>query len=154
MRNEVLEKLDILAGNWKLTLTNAWFLDSLDVEVEGWATFEWLFDAFIVWRWETGGEQPGTLVLGRSDARDEFKVLGHDDRGICRVFEMTFGDGQWTMSREDPDFHQRFLATVEHDRILMSVEASEDAGETWRKDFDLIFERTDQPSQATATSSA
>ena len=54
-------------------------------------------------------------------------------------FRMTFGDGEWTMVREDPDFHQRLVATVTPDRI----DASEDEGASWRKDFDLTFERTD-----------
>jgi hypothetical protein len=45
------------------------------------------------------------------------------------------------MTREDPDFHQRLISTVESDRITSQVEASEDAGKTWRKDFDLIWER-------------
>ena len=54
---------------------------------------------------------------------------------------MTFDGGRWMMSRADPDFHQRFVADVENDRILGRWEASEDAGKTWRKDFDLTFER-------------
>lgn len=43
--------------------------------------------------------------------------------------------------REDPDFRQRFVADVETDRIGGRWEMSEDQGHTWRKDFDLIFER-------------
>jgi hypothetical protein len=54
---------------------------------------------------------------------------------------MTFDGTTWTLLREDPDFHQRIVATVEGDRISARVEASEDAGATWRKDFDLIFDR-------------
>jgi hypothetical protein len=54
---------------------------------------------------------------------------------------MTFDGGHWTMSRADPDFHQRFIADVQKDRILGRWEASKDAGRTWRKDFDLTFER-------------
>ena len=60
---------------------------------------------------------------------------------VLRVFGMMYGDGGWTLVREDPDFHQRFIATVERDRIDGRWEASEDAGNTWRKNFDLIFER-------------
>ncbi len=45
------------------------------------------------------------------------------------------------LTRNDPDFHQRFIGTVEPNRIEGRWEASEDAGATWRKDFDLIFER-------------
>ena len=54
---------------------------------------------------------------------------------------MTFDGRQWTMSREDPDFQQRFIAEVERDRILGRWEASEDLGTTWRRDFDLTFVR-------------
>jgi hypothetical protein len=38
--------------------------------------------------------------------------------------------------------HQRFIAEVEQDRILGRWEASDDLGATWRKDFDLTFQRT------------
>lgn len=144
MKNEALTKLEGLIGQWKLTLTDAVFLESPDMEVEGSASFEWLADAFIVWRWHGGGDpaQHAHLVFGRSDANDRYVALYHDGRGVCRVFDMTFDDGEWTLSREDPDFHQRFIATVAGDRIDGRWEASEDFGKTWRKDFDLIFERT------------
>jgi hypothetical protein len=68
-------------------------------------------------------------------------MLYHDERGVLRVFEMTFADGEWRLVRTDPDFHQRFIGIVGPDRIDGRWEASEDAGTTWRKDFDLIFER-------------
>jgi hypothetical protein len=148
VRNEAVAKLDGLVGEWVLTLTNAWFLDSLDVRVSGAATFEWLDDAFIVWRWSLGGpdaDEPVEIVMGYSDARQEYLALYHDHRGVSRVFGMTWGDGRWTLLREDPDFHQRFEATVEPDRILAHFDASEDQGGTWRKDFDLIFERRANP---------
>lgn len=54
---------------------------------------------------------------------------------------MTFAAGAWTLHREDPDFHQRWIATVTPDRIEGRWEASEDAGATWRKDFDLTYVR-------------
>jgi hypothetical protein len=46
------------------------------------------------------------------------------------------------VSRQDPDMFQRFVADVGPDRIVGRWEASEDQGSTWRKDFDLVFERT------------
>ncbi|MEV0560903.1 hypothetical protein [Dactylosporangium sp. NPDC050588] len=42
------------------------------------------------------------------------------------------------MLREDPDFHQRFVATVTPDRVAGHWDASDDGGVTWRKDFDLL----------------
>jgi hypothetical protein len=142
MKSEAMSALDVLVGEWNLTLTNAWFLDSMETRLEGVATFEWLDEAFLFWRWWAGDEnEPAELVIGRNDARDAYTVLSHDYRGVSRVFGMTWGDGLWTLFREDPDFHQRLEATVEPDRIDAHFDASEDAGRTWRVDFDLIFER-------------
>ena len=145
MRNAALRQLEALVGDWKLSMANAWFLDTPDIEDAGSATMAWLGDAFLELRGTLGSDQ-GTWhwVIGRSDARDQFVLLYHDERGVCRVFEMTFGGGEWTLVREDPDFHQRFIAAVETDRIVARWEASEDGGRTWRKDFDLIFRRRDE----------
>ncbi|MFE5501248.1 hypothetical protein ACFQ73_01690 [Amycolatopsis japonica] len=146
MRNEAMERLDVLVGSWRTTLSDAWFLDPPDQEVPGSATIEWLGDAFVVLRWTMGDEDGQAasemvLVLGRSDARDAYTALYHDERGVCRVFAMTFDGTNWSLSREDPDMFQRFVAEVGPDRITGRWEASEDQGSTWRKDFDLVFER-------------
>ena len=143
MKNEAIAALEPLVGDWKLTMTGAWVLDSLDTKVEGSAHIEWLGDAFLVSTSEFGGEPDWTWVFGRSDANERYEVLYHDQRGVSRVFDMTFGDGKWTLSREDPDFHQRLVASVEPDRIVSQFDASEDGGKTWRKDFDMIWERQD-----------
>ena len=142
MRNEALEKLGALVGDWHLTMTNAWFLESPDIKGEGSATIQWLGDAFLEMR-ATLGVDHGNWhwVIGRSDPREQLVLLYHDERGVFRVFDMTFADGEWTLTRKDPDFHQRFIAAVGDDRIDGRWEASEDSGKTWRKDFDLIFER-------------
>ena len=146
MRNEAMEQLDVLVGSWQATMLNAWFLESLDQTPAGSATGEWIGDAFVVFRWRME-DDVGTatsdmvLVLGRSDANDAYTALYHDERGVCRVFAMTFDGSHWNLSREDPDMFQRFIADVGPDRIAGRWEASEDQGSTWRKDFDLIFER-------------
>jgi hypothetical protein len=139
MRNKELEALEALVGNWTLTLSDAWFLEPPGTEVQGSTTVDWLGDAFLIVRAQLDGEL--TLAIGRSDARDAYVVLYHDDRGVCRVFAMTFDGERWTLEREDPDFHQRFIADVQQDRIDGRWEASEDESQTWRKDFDLVFER-------------
>jgi hypothetical protein len=141
MRNKELEKLDGLVGRWNVTLSDAWFLEPKGTTVKGSATVEWLGEAFLVMRLDLEGEM--TFVLGRSDANDAYVALSHDDRGVNRLFAMTFDGKHWTLSREDPDFHQRFIAEVAPDRIAGRWEASEDAGQTWRKDFDLTYERVD-----------
>ena len=139
MRNKALESLDGLVGDWTLTISDAVFLETPETEVGGSVSIEWFGDAFLTAVFDLGGEL--TLVLGHSDANDRYVALYHDDRGVSRVFDMTWGDGEWTMLREDPDFHQRFISEVTADRIVGRWEMSEDEGATWRKDFDLTFER-------------
>ena len=136
-----MRRLEPLVGEWDVTMTHAWFLDSLDTEIKGSATFEWLADAFLVMRsdWEDGSNQE--FVFGRNDARDAYVVFSHDDRGVYRVFDVTEADGEWTLLREDPDFHQRIVLRFDRDRIDLRADASEDRGRTWRKDLDYIFER-------------
>ena len=146
VRSQAMEQLTVLVGSWRTTLRNAWFLEPPDQEVPGSATVEWLGDAFVVFRWTMLGDvgkatSEMVLVLGRSDAHEIYTALYHDERGVCRIFAMTFNGAQWTMSREDPDMFQRFIAGVGPDRISGRWEASEDQGTTWRKDFDLVFDR-------------
>jgi hypothetical protein len=146
VRNEAMERLDVLVGSWRTTMRNAWFLEPADREVPGSATVEWLGDAFVVFRWTMHGDVGAAtsemvLVLGRSDANGACTALYHDERGVCRVYAMTFDGSHWELSREDPDMFQRFVADVREDRITGRWEASEDHGSTWRKDFDLVFER-------------
>jgi hypothetical protein len=127
--NDAMRRFETLVGEWDVTMTHAWFFDSLDTEVKGTATFEWVADAFLVM---TSSLEEGSWasVFTRSDARDTYLALYCDDRGVYRVFDMTFADGEWTMLCEDPDFHQRIVMRIQPDRIDMGADASEDAGES------------------------
>src|SRR5947209_17355793 len=118
----------MIVGDWTVTLSNAWFLENMGTEIPGSATIGWLGDAFIVMRAAIGDDaaQAMDLAIGRSDPRQTYTALYHDERGVCRVFAMTFSEGEWTLVREDPDFHQRFIGKVEPDRIIGRWEASED----------------------------
>src|SRR5919202_4899584 len=145
-RNEALQQVaDVLVGDWKVTMTNAWFWEHPADVVEGAATVAWLDDAFLIMRWSFGDEPKAVWVLSRSDARDAFIALNYRERGELQVFDMTFtgAGGAWTMTRDDPDVYQRLVGTVSADgtRIDIHPDASEDRGTTWRKDFDLTFER-------------
>ncbi len=141
-RNAELEKVaEVFVGAWSLTITNQWWLDDPTTVTSGTATGEWLGDSFVRLEAEVEGIPAWDFVFGRSDARDEFVALYHDERGVLRVFDLTLDDDGWTMSWADPDFHQRLLGRVDGDRMVGQADASEDQGATWRKDFDLVFER-------------
>ncbi len=139
--NDAMRVLDGWVGEWDVTMTHAWFLESMDTEIHGTATIEWLADAFLVLTSRLEDGSTFELVIGRNDARDEYVTFSHDGRGVYRVFGTTFADGEWTLLREDPDFHQRLIIRVDSNRIDMRADASEDAGQTWRTDLDYILLR-------------
>src|SRR5688572_6429965 len=97
MRNPALAEMDVLVGEWNITLTNAWFLESMDVQQHGHASIRWLGEAFIEMVAEMNGEPTWHFVFGRSDANERLVALYHDPRPTSRVFEMTFGGGNWSM---------------------------------------------------------
>jgi len=70
MRNTALQTLDVLVGEWSLTLTDAWFLGSRDVRGSGHAVVRWIGDAFIELEAEMEGERVWHFVSGRSDANE------------------------------------------------------------------------------------
>jgi hypothetical protein len=142
MRNPEMEFLEVLIGHWSVTLKDCWFLESRDIEQRGSATGRWLGDAFVGFETEMEGEPMWHFVFGRSDANGQLLALYHDPRGTSRLFQMSRQGEQWTLLRQDPDFHQRFVATVTPERIDGRWDASDDQGMSWRKDFDLIFQRT------------
>lgn len=78
MRNPAVAELDTLVGECPLTLTNAWFLDSLDVRQCGHATGRWLGEAFVELEAEMEGDQVWRFVFGRSDPGEQLIALYHD----------------------------------------------------------------------------
>lgn len=141
MRGEAMERLGTLAGTWRTTMRNAWFLDPPGTEVPGTTTIDWLGGAFLVFRWVAGSSSEMVMVLGHSDPNGAYTALYHDERGVSRVYAMKFDGARWTLNREDPDMFQRFTADVTPDRIVGGWEASDDRGATWRTDFELVLER-------------
>jgi hypothetical protein len=140
-KSKPLKKFAALIGQWELTLNNAWFLKSMDTVVKGKASFEWLDDGLIIWRFGTGTVPGATSVIGYSDAKEKYEMLYYDDRGVYRIFDMELKGNTWTMLREDKDFYQRLSAIIKKDTIISKAEASDDKGKTWRKDFDLLYTR-------------
>src|SRR5438067_9818049 len=80
---------------------------------------------------------------GGSDAGNgTYFQLYADERGVCRVYEMSIGDGEWKLWRKGEPFAQRFTATISDDgnTIAGRWEVAED-GTTYTTDFDLTYRR-------------
>jgi hypothetical protein len=88
-------------------------------------------------------EAPDSIcAIGCDAANDTYYELYTDDRGVCRVYEMSIGDGEWKLWREGDPFAQRFTAKISDDgnRIEGRWEAAKD-GSNWETDFDLVYTR-------------
>jgi hypothetical protein len=143
--NLALAALQVLAGAWDMELSEASFLSDPDAMVHGSVTFEWIEQgAALVMRMGDAATPTATWIIGRDDSVPGYHVLYADDRGVSRVYRMSFSDGTWRMWPDSPEFAQRFDAEVSagqaeiHGSWLKSV----DGGTTWEHDFKVRYSRS------------
>ena len=94
--NPALAGLDFLSGQWDMELSNAPFLPSRDDTAHGHVTVEFIEDgALLVMRQrEQSGNPPSARwAIGRDESDPDYKVLYSDNRGVSRVYEMSFAEG-------------------------------------------------------------
>ena len=140
-RNADLQRLAAhFVGDFTITITNQWWVEDPDAVVTGTAHGSWIDDSFVRFKAWLEGKPTWDFVFGRSDANDRFVALYYDERAVLRVFDVTLDDDGWLMRRTDPDMHQTLEAKFDGNRMVGATHASDDAGVTWRKDFDLVFE--------------
>ena len=80
--------------------------------------------------------------MGCDAGNGTYFQLYSDDRGVCRVYEMSIGGGAWRLWRGGEPFDQRFIATISQDGNTISGrwEKSED-GMSFTTDFELVYRR-------------
>jgi hypothetical protein len=140
---EALRRLEPLVGEW--------MLEASAPGGEPWpgggrSVFEWHpSGAHLVQRTVVElPEAPDSVsIIGCDAANGTFFQLYSDERGVCRVYQMSIGDGEWKLWRLGPPFAQRFTATFDEDgdAIFGRWEMSED-GVTYVTDFDLHYRRS------------
>ncbi len=139
---DALRRLEPLVGEWTLQAAapggKPW-------TGGGRCTFEWHpSGAHLVQRTTVELPQaPDSIsIIGCDAANDTYSQLYSDERGVCRVFEMSIGEGEWRLWRVGEPFPQRFAATFADDgnTIFGRWEKSED-GVDFTVDFDLTYRR-------------
>ena len=138
-----LKELEVLVGEWSQTATPA---GGEPWPGEAKATFEWLEGSdnrLLVER--STVEMPeapdGYCVIGCDAAEGRYFQLYTDERNVCRVYEMSFGNGEWKLWRDGEPFSQRFTATISDDGNTIDGRWEIDEGDGWRIDFDLVYTR-------------
>jgi hypothetical protein len=142
---QALRELEALVGEW--TFEARW------PGGEPWpgggrVTFEWLPSrAHLLQRGTVDlPEAPDNVsVIGCDAANGTYSQLYSDERGVCRIYEMSLGDDEWRLWREGEPFSQRFAGTFSEDgnTITGRWELSED-GVDYATDFDLVYRRVQQ----------
>jgi hypothetical protein len=130
--------LDLLVGEW---ITEVRFPGG--VSGTGRTSFEWtLGGAFLLQRAKADVDGPpeGLMIIA---AKEGGGYLQHyfDSRGVARLYEMRFGDGEWTLER---DGVQRYHGRIEDDDTIRGAwEWFRDGG--WQHDFELDYRRSVGP---------
>ena len=146
--NPALAKLEFLAGAWEMELSAASFLPDPDAKVHAPVAFEWIEQgAALVMRMGDAMTPTATWIIGRDESEADYYVLYADDRGVSRIYRMSYAAGTWRMWRDTPEFSQRFDAEVSADQaeINGSWRKSSDGGATWEHDFNVRYRRLSPP---------
>jgi hypothetical protein len=140
---KALKELEVLVGDWTL--------EAVPPGGEPWpgeakATFEWLEGSdnrLLIER--TTVEMPeapnGVCVIGCDAANGRYFQLYTDDRNVCRIYEMSIGEGEWKLWREGEPFDQRFTAEISDDGNTIEGSWELNEGDGWKTDFDLTYRR-------------
>jgi hypothetical protein len=139
---EALKKLEPLIGEWTL--------EARPPDGEPWpgggrATFEWHDSgAHVIERStvELPEAPDGVSIMGCDAANGTYFQLYSDERGVCRVYEMSIDDREWNLWRRGEPFSQRFTATISDDgnTIAGRWEKAED-GANYTTDFELTYRK-------------
>ena len=139
---EALKKLEPLIGEWTL-------------EARPPGDDPWPGAASASFHWHESGahlierstaelrEAPDVIsIIGCDAANGTYYKLYSDDRGVCRVYEMSISDREWRLWRHGAPFPQRFTGTFDNDgnTILGRWEKAAD-GTNYVTDLDLTYRR-------------
>ena len=139
---EALKRMEPLVGEWTMEARPP---DGDPWPGEARVSFEWHDSgAHLVQRWtvEMPEAPDGVAILGCDAANGSYHQLYSDERGVCRVYEMSIGDGEWKLWRQGRPFAQRFSATITEggEEIRGRWEIAKDGGD-FHTDFDVVYRR-------------
>ena len=80
-------------------------------------------------------------IIGCDAANGTYQQLYADDRGVCRIYEMSIGDGEWRLWRDGEPFSQRFSAKISKDGKTMVGRWEKKIDSSWETDFELTYTR-------------
>ncbi len=146
--NPALKEIDFLVGTWSIELSNASFLPKPKQTISFTVTYRWIEDGTAIALWQGNKEsdppQSANWIIGRDEANSDYTALYGDNRGVSRVYLMSFKSNVWKMWRNNTKFSQRFEGKVSKDKKTIKAhwEKSLDDGKSWEHDFNMIYRRS------------
>ncbi|MDE4084418.1 hypothetical protein PO902_05075 [Planococcus maritimus] len=145
-RTEMMSRLDFFIGTWAIEVVHPHIQPT---QITGEASFEWLDERYVIQRTKIDKpEFPSSMIIyDWDDAKGQYVQHYFDSRGVTRLYEMSFEEGIWKLSRNEPDFspldfHQRFSGIVnEAANLIESCWEQSADGVQWEQDFKLIFKK-------------
>lgn len=114
--------------------------------LHGRTSFDWLEGcAFLIVRSEIDepGIPTGIAIIGSDDAKAELVMLYFDERGVSRMYEVSFRDNVLKWWRDAPGFSQRFTGTLtDNGETIVGVSELSRDGSTWERDLELTYARS------------
>lgn len=138
-RDPALEPFDALIGTWVTEATHPMF----DGVVPGSVTLEWLEGRhFIVQRSHNDHEAfPDAICLiGVHEDGDGLVMEYFDSRGVRRTYGIALEAGVLQMWRDDPEFAQRYSATIGHEGFEGRWQLARTQGD-WQDDLRVVYRR-------------
>jgi hypothetical protein len=138
-RDPALEPFDALIGTWTMEATHPLF----EGVVPGTITFEWLEGGrFLIQRSRTEHESfpDGISVIGAPESGEGLVMEYFDSRGVRRTYGVSLDDGVLRFWRDDPEFAQRFSATLAPDAFEGLWQLARTPGD-WKDDLAVVYRR-------------
>jgi hypothetical protein len=139
--SDALKRLEPLIGEWTIEATppggEPW-------PGGGRVSFEWHDSGFHVVERSTvelPAAPDGVSIIGCDAANGTYYQLYSDERGVCRVYEMTIDDAEWRLWREGEPFAQRFTGRFEDGGRTIAGRFERTEGGEWIVDFDVTYTR-------------
>lgn len=139
MTEQDLQPFDALIGTWATEATHP----MLDGVAPGSTTFEWLEGGrFLVQRISNEHELfPDAIsVIGAPESGDGLVMEYFDSRGVRRTYGIALEGGVLRMWRDDPEFAQRFSATLGDDAFDGVWQVARTPGD-WQDDLKVTYRR-------------
>jgi hypothetical protein len=138
-RDPVLEPFDVLIGTWATEATHPMF----DGVVPGSITIEWLEGhRFLIQRSRNEHEAfPDAItVIGPPESGEGLVMEYFDSRGVRRTYGVSLEDGVLRFWRDDPEFAQRYEATLGDERFEGLWQVARTPGD-WQDDLRVTYRR-------------